>query len=59
MNLLTIHQIVKMENEILKSQAILRKNKVNEETEKDKLKMQIIKLNGKINSELAKIGRVK
>lgn len=59
MNLLTIHTIVKLENEILKSQAVLRKSKVLFSSDGDKLKMEIIKLNGKINSEMAKIGRIK
>ena len=55
MNLLTVHTIVKLENEILKSQAVLRKSKVLFSSEGDKLKMEIIRLNGKINAEKAKI----
>ena len=55
MSLLTIHTIVKLENEILKSQAVLRKSKVLFSSEGNKLKMEIIRLNGKINAEKAKI----
>lgn len=55
MNLLTVHTIVKLENEILKSQAVLRKRQVLFSSEGDKLKMQIIRLNGMINAEKAKI----
>lgn len=55
MNLLTVHTIVKLENEILKSQAVLRKSKVLFSSEGNKLKMEIIRLNGKINAEKAKI----
>lgn len=55
MNLSNVHTIIKLENEILKSQAVLRKRKVLMSSEGDRLKMLIIKLNGKINAEKAKI----
>jgi hypothetical protein len=54
MNLLCIHKIVIQENEILKLQ-----NKLQKETDEKKqndLKMEIIKLNGKIKKE--EIGRI-
>ena len=46
MNLLDIHKVVRQENEILKLQNKLQKEK--DEKKQNDMKMQIIKLNGKI-----------
>jgi hypothetical protein len=54
MNLLSIHKIVIQENEILKLQNKLQKE--TDEKKKNDLKMEIIRLNGKIKKE--EIGRV-
>lgn len=53
MNLLQIHETIKAENAVLKAQMKLQK--ATNEALKDNIKMEIIKLNGRVLDKRAKL----